>query len=105
VSEQLSLPVDAVLDLVGGDALDDAPQQVKDPSRIASVVDAAKVRELGGRYVFVRPEREHLDALARFADDVKLQVDVAKVFTLEHLADAHRLSESGHTRGKIVVTV
>ncbi|HLN76041.1 MAG TPA: NADP-dependent oxidoreductase [Nocardioidaceae bacterium] len=105
VSEQLSLPVDAVLDLVGGDALDDAPQQVKDPSRIASVVDAAKVRELGGRYVFVRPEREHLDALARFADDGKLQVDVAKVFTLEHLADAHRLSESGHTRGKIVVTV
>ena len=105
VSEQLSLPVDAVLDLVGGDALDDAPQQVKDPSRIASVVDPAKVRELGGRYVFVRPERAHLDALARLADDGKLQVDVAKVFTLEHLAEAHRLSESGHTRGKIVVTV
>ena len=105
VSEQLSAPVDAVLDLIGGEALDDAPRQAKDPSRIVSIIDAQKVLQLGGRYVFVRPERDHLDALAALADDGKLQVDVAKVFSLEHLADAHRLSESGHTRGKIVVTI
>jgi NADPH:quinone reductase-like Zn-dependent oxidoreductase len=103
ISEQLSAPADAVLDLVGGEALDDAPRQVADPSRIASVVDAQKVLELGGRYVFVRPEREHLDALASLADQGKLSVDVAEVFTLERIAEAHRLSEAGHTRGKIVV--
>lgn len=105
VSEQLSTPVDAVLDLIGGDALDDAPCQVKDTSRIASVIDAQKVRELGGRYVFVRPERDHLDALAALADDGRLRVGVARTFPLDQIADAHRLSESGHTRGKIVVTV
>ncbi len=105
VSEQLSTPVDAVLDLIGGDALDDAPRQVKDTSRIASVIDAQKVRELGGRYVFVRPERDHLDALAALAEDGRLRVGVARTFPLDQIADAHRLSESGHTRGKIVVTV
>ncbi len=105
VSEQLSAPVDAVLDLIGDEALDDAPRQVKDRSRIVSVIDAQKVLALGGRYVFVRPERDHLDALAALADAGKLRVDVAKVFPLEHMPDAHRLSESGHTRGKIVVTV
>ena len=53
-SAQLAEPVDAVLDLVGGDALADAPKQVRDPARIASVVDPG-VLDLGGRYVFVDP--------------------------------------------------
>jgi NADPH:quinone reductase-like Zn-dependent oxidoreductase len=103
-SEQLSARVDAVLDLVGGDALDDAPHQVTDPSRIVSVVDAQKVLELGGHYVFVRPEREHLDALAALVEEGKLRVELASVLPLERVADAHRLSESGHTHGKIVLT-
>jgi NADPH:quinone reductase-like Zn-dependent oxidoreductase len=34
ISQQLAEPVDAVLDLVGGDALADAPAQVRDRSRI-----------------------------------------------------------------------
>src|SRR5215217_9209171 len=55
ISEQLSEPVDAVLDLVGGDTLADATKQVRDPARIVSVVDPS-VRDLGGRYVFVHPD-------------------------------------------------
>ncbi|UMG91597.1 NADP-dependent oxidoreductase [Nocardioides sp. TF02-7] len=105
VSEQLDFPVDAVLDLVGGDALEDAPRQVRDPARVASVVDPATVLGLGGRYVFVRPERAHLDELRALADDGRLRVDLAATYPLERLADAHRASEEGHTRGKIVVTV
>ncbi|HET6562437.1 MAG TPA: NADP-dependent oxidoreductase [Marmoricola sp.] len=105
VSEQLSSPVDAVLDLVGGDALADAPKQVKDSSRIASVIEPDTVLELGGRYVFVRPERDHLDALTRLVDEGKLRVEVAATYSLDRMADAHRASESGHTSGKIVVTL
>jgi NADPH:quinone reductase-like Zn-dependent oxidoreductase len=105
VSEQLSAPVEAVLDLVGGDALADAPNQVKHPTRIASIIDAQKVHELGGTYVFVRPERAHLDALADLADAGKLRVDLAEVLPLEQIAEAHRHSEAGHTRGKIAVRI
>lgn len=105
VSTQLKEPVDAVLDLVGGDALQDAPQQVKDTSRVASVIEADTVLGLGGRYVFVRPERDHLDALAALVNTGRLRVDVAERFPLEKIVEAHRLSEQGHTRGKIVVTV
>jgi NADPH:quinone reductase-like Zn-dependent oxidoreductase len=104
-SEQLSEPVDAVLDLVGGDALEDAPKQVKDPERIASVVDAQTVLGLGGHYVFVRPDREHLDSLRALAEDGSLKVDVAETFPLDRIADAQRESETGHTRGKIAVTI
>ncbi len=105
VSEQLAMPVDAVLDLVGGDALADAPNQVKDTSRVASIIDPETVLGMGGRYVFVRPERAHLDALAKLVDEGKLRVEVAETYPLERIADAHRASEEGHTRGKIVVTI
>ena len=93
-----------MLDLIGGDALADAPGRSR-TWRIASVIEADTVIELGGTYVFVRPEREHLDALAELADAGKLRVDVADTYPLEKIADAHQANESGHTRGKIVVTI
>ncbi len=52
--------VDAVLDLIGGDALEDASAQLKDPTRVASVIDADTVLGQGGSYVFVRPDRDNL---------------------------------------------
>lgn len=105
VSEQLSAPVDAVLDLIGGDALTDAPKQVRDSSRIVSVIDAETVLALGGSYVFVRPDRDGLDALARLADEGKLRVEIARTFPFDEIADAHRLSEEGHVRGKVAISV
>lgn len=104
ISAQLSEPVDAVLDLVGGDTLADAPKQVRDRARIASVVDPA-VNGMGGRYVFVRPEHEHLEELGRMADAGQLRVPVARAFPLEQTAEAQQLVAGGHVRGKVVVTV
>jgi NADPH:quinone reductase-like Zn-dependent oxidoreductase len=105
VSEQLASPVEAVADFVGGPALEDAPHQVKDARRVASVVDAQTVLELGGRYVFVRPERAHLDALADLVESGKLRVNIADLFPLDRIADAHRASQDGHAGGKLVVTI
>ncbi|WP_448611866.1 NADP-dependent oxidoreductase [Geodermatophilus sp. URMC 60] len=104
ISGQLSEPVDAVLDLVGGDTLADAPQQVRDRARIASVVDPV-VNEMGGRYVFVRPEHEHLEELGRMADAGQLRVPIARAFPLEQTAEAQDLVAGGHVRGKVVVTL
>jgi NADPH:quinone reductase-like Zn-dependent oxidoreductase len=104
ISRQLTEPVDAVLDLVGGDTLADAPKQVRDPARIASVVDPS-VLDLGGRYVFVRPDTHDLEELARMADAGQLRVPIAKAFQLGQLAEAQRLLAGGHVRGKVVVTL
>jgi NADPH:quinone reductase-like Zn-dependent oxidoreductase len=104
LSQQLAEPVDAVLDLVGGDTLADAPKQVRDPARIASVVDPV-VNEMGGRYVFVRPEVHDLEELARMADAGQLRVPIARAFPLEQIADAQRMVAGGHVRGKVVVTL
>jgi NADPH:quinone reductase-like Zn-dependent oxidoreductase len=105
VSEQLDGPVDAVLDLVGGPALADAPRQVRDVRRVTSIIEADTVLDLGGRYVFVSPDAEDLDELRGLVDAGKLRVDLAATFPLDRIAEAHRLSEEGHTRGKIAVRI
>ena len=105
ISKQLDTRVDAVVDLIGGDALEDAPDQVEDASRVVSVIDAATVLEQGGQYVFVRPSRENLQALTELVESGRLTVTVAKTFGLDETADAHRFSEEGHPRGKVAITV
>ncbi|MCW2698368.1 MAG: NADPH:quinone reductase, Zinc-containing alcohol dehydrogenase superfamily [Modestobacter sp.] len=104
ISGQLAEPVDAVLDLVGGETLADAPAQVREPARIASVVDPV-VLELGGRYVFVRPDAHDLEELARMAEAGQLRVPIAKAFPLAETAAAQRLVAGGHVRGKVVITL
>ncbi|WP_395298287.1 NADP-dependent oxidoreductase [Kitasatospora hibisci] len=96
--------VDAVLDLIGGEALQLSPALLAEGGRLASVADGA-VLALGGRYVFVRPDTADLAALGELADSGRLTVEVAATFPLEQTAEAHRLNAAGHTRGKIVVTV
>ncbi|WP_371481449.1 NADP-dependent oxidoreductase [Kitasatospora sp. NBC_00315] len=96
--------VDAVLDLIGGDALQISPGLLAEGGRLASIADGA-VLALGGQYVFVRPDGGDLTALAALADSGRLRVEVAATFPLERAADAQRLNAGGHTRGKVVVTV
>ena len=105
ISEQLAEPVDAVLDLVGGDDAGRRPEAGARPGpHRQSIVDPV-VLDLGGRYVFVRPDSHDLEELGRMADAGQLRVPIAKAFPLEQIADAHRLVAGGHVRGKVVVTL
>ena len=87
------------------DALKDAPRQVQGGKRVVSIIEPDTVLELGGRYVFVRPDRDGLAALTQLVEDGHLSVTIAETFPLERIAEAHRLSEEGHPRGKVVVTL
>lgn len=96
--------VDAVLDLVGGEALQMSPQVLAPGGRLASIADGA-VTGLGGDYVFVRPDAADLTALGELVESGQLKVEVASVYPLEKAADAFRESIGGHTRGKIAISV
>ncbi|MFD6163617.1 NADP-dependent oxidoreductase [Oerskovia sp. NPDC060287] len=97
--------VDVVLDYIGGEALATTPDVLREGGTVASVVDAAARDELGGHYVWVRPDVEGLTELARLADAGQLTVDVAEVYDLADAAKAHEASRTGHVRGKVVITV
>ncbi|MBB5957369.1 NADPH:quinone reductase-like Zn-dependent oxidoreductase [Saccharothrix tamanrassetensis] len=96
--------VDVAFDCVGGAALNDSPALVRDPSRIVSIVDT-NVLGLGGRYAYAKPVRADLDWLASHAGSGELKVVVQQTFPLAEAAEAHRLLEGRHVRGKIVLTV
>ncbi|MET8452138.1 NADP-dependent oxidoreductase [Streptomyces sp. NPDC005209] len=96
--------VDAALDSVGDGAVDVSQQLLKRRDRIASIIDA-EVAAKGGHYVWVRPDAADLTTLADLADAGKLTVPVEHSLPLAEAAEAWRLSQQGHTRGKIVLTV
>lgn len=97
--------VTAVLDLVGGEALEASTAVLAEGGRLASVTDAARVRELGGTYWFVRPDADGLATLGRLVEEGRLGVHVERTFPLEEAAAAHRLLEGGHMRGKLALAI
>ena len=97
--------VDVVLDYVGGDAIDTAPAVLARGGTVTSITDARARTELGGHYVWVRPDSAQLAELAQLVLEGVVKVEIAQTFPLEQAADAHRAVETGHVRGKVVVTV
>ena len=71
-------------------------QVLRDGGTVASITDARARDELGGHYVWVRPDTAELAELARLGDEGLLRPEVAEVFDLADAADAHRASQSGH---------
>ncbi|MBY8343967.1 NADP-dependent oxidoreductase [Streptomyces spinosirectus] len=96
--------VDAVFDTVGGEALKASAGLLAPGGRLASIADG-DVTGYGGRYCWVRPDAEDLLQLTELVEQGAVSVHVDRAFPLEQAAQAHRLSEEGRTRGKIVVTV
>ncbi|MEI5099690.1 NADP-dependent oxidoreductase [Streptomyces sp. PmtG] len=96
--------VDAAFDTIGGDTLRVSADLLAPGGRLASIADGSVIG-LGGRYCFVRPDADDLRRLTELTEQDVLTVHVDATFPLERAAEAHRLSERGRTRGKIVVTV
>ncbi|MFV2111145.1 NADP-dependent oxidoreductase [Micromonospora sp. LOL_025] len=97
--------VDVVLDLFGGDALDVSAELITRPARLISTADPEHVTRLGGSYLFVKPSTVDLGVLAGLVDAGRLTVHVERTFPLAQAADAQRLVEAGHVRGKVVLEV
>jgi len=57
------------------------------------------------RAMLVKPRGDDLRALARLVEEGKLRSIVDRVFPLEQAAEAHRTSEGGHVRGKLVLSI
>ncbi|MFF7984118.1 NADP-dependent oxidoreductase [Streptomyces sp. NPDC007901] len=96
--------VDAAVDCVGGDAVAVSQELLKDPSRVASIVDP-EVTQHGGHQVWTQPDPSDLATLASLADAGGLTVHIDRVLPLAEAADAFRLSETGRVRGKIVLEI
>ena len=95
--------VDVVVDFVGG--VGDVTRAVlAEGGRHGSIADASVAADCG-LYAWVRPVASDLAALVDLVDRGDVTVPVAEVFPLERVADAFALSQEGHARGKIAISV
>lgn len=94
----------AALDGAGSAALDVSLELVK-PDRILTLVDHGRADELGIRVTPAGRSDARLAELANLYAEGKLSFHVRRTVDLAEAADAHREIETGHGRGKLVLTV
>jgi NADPH:quinone reductase-like Zn-dependent oxidoreductase len=108
--EELVKNVDVVLDPIGGDTQERSIGVLKKGGYLVSIVqppNQAKLKEAGisGSVFLVQPDGEQLAKLAALIDEGKIKPHVSDTFELKDAAKAHEKSQTGRTRGKIVLTV
>ena len=102
--------VNVVFDTIGGDTLERAFQTLKKGGFLVSAVEnpsEEKARELGveAAQVFCKPSAQQLAEINGLIDEGKLNIHIEMVLPLAEVKKAHQLSQSGRTRGKIVLQV
>jgi len=108
--EEVARDVDVVFDAVGGDTFERAFQTLKKGGFLVTSVEfpsEEKAQECGVKAarVYCKPNAEQLAAISALVDEGRLRAHVATVLPLVEVKKAFQLSESGHTRGKIVLQI
>ncbi len=99
--------VDVALDVAGSGVLPELIELVGGPEHVVTLADFAGAQEHGVRFSSGDAGRA-VHALAEIGELIeagRFTLPVAKTFPLGEVAEAHRVSESGHVRGKLVLLV
>jgi NADPH:quinone reductase-like Zn-dependent oxidoreductase len=102
--------VDLVLDTVGGAVLKQSLPLVRKGGQLLSIVAppdevAAKERGVEARFVRSNLTGIKLEEIGGLIDTGKVKIVVEREFPLAEAKAAHKLSETGHVRGKIILRV
>lgn len=110
VQELASGKIDVVFDTIGGKTLRESLDILKPGGCIVSIVEQiggelASKNKIRAGYVFVRPDGQQLEEIARLIDQGKIQAPDIQEMGLNEAAKAQEKSKEGHTKGKIVLKV
>ncbi|KYG25709.1 NADP-dependent oxidoreductase [Priestia endophytica] len=97
--------VNVAFDAAGDHALHASLELVENKDRIGTIVAFDLAEELGVRPIRSQRSVDRLAELVELYSQGKLQIYIRKAFPLHQAADAHREIESGHGRGKVVLTI
>lgn len=96
--------VDIVLDLVGGEYGQRSLRLLNDNGRYITVQDSDAAGDPRFRMVTGTPSAAMLMEIGAAAADGQIRVHIDRVLPMDDVQEAHRLSESGRVRGKLVLT-
>ena len=96
--------IDAVLDVAGKTPIEDLISLAPAPSQVVSIANYGAA-SAGARVTGGGANSQPMKALAEAAELLEQNKLVVKVqtFPLDRAAEAHRISEAGHLRGKLVL--
>jgi enoyl reductase len=97
--------VDAVLDAIGGDAIPTSVAVGKERDRIGTLVDEEAAAAYGIHRLRGVRSADTLAKLAAQVAEGTLVLPISRVFPIVEVAEAHRIVEAGHVRGKVVLEV
>lgn len=112
--EEVVQDVDLVVDTVGGDTLERSWSVVKKGGKLLSMVEdpsAEKVQMFGLKPVtpFSMPLPEEVKSTSQTISQMiaqkQIRIFISKEFPLEKVQEAHKLSQQGHGRGRIILKV
>ena len=99
--------VDAALDVAGSGVLPELIELAGGPEHVVTIADFAGAQEHGVRFSSGDAGRA-VHALAEIGELIesgRFSLPVARTFPLAEIAQAHRVGEDGHVRGKLVLVV
>jgi len=102
--------VDAAVDAAGGGALPALVELAGGPEHVVTIADYAGAQATGVRFsAGADPGAARavhaLKDIGELIEAGRFTLTVAQTFPLDQIAEAHRLSETGHVRGKLVLLV
>jgi NADPH:quinone reductase-like Zn-dependent oxidoreductase len=108
--EDIVHDADVVFDTIGGDTQKRSWNVLRKDGILVSIVTPPSEQEAAAHgvrsaYIFMHPDAAELTQIAELVDAGKLKPIVETVLPLSQARHAHEQSQSGHTRGKIVLKV
>ena len=102
--------VDVAFDTVGGQTTESLLPAVREGGILVTIAaappeEAAQERGVRAELLVMSPSSEQLARIAELVAAGDVRVEIAEAIPLAEVQRAHELSESGHTRGKLVLTV
>ena len=100
---------DLVLDTIGGETQKKSWGVTRKGGTLVSTVGAdqkaAEQHGVQAKSFMVNSNGARLQEISGLIDDNKVKVIIEKEFVLKDIKEAHKLSEAGHVRGKIIINV
>lgn len=98
---------DLVFDAVGGDATKIGAACLKADGKLVSIASQGEDLPEGTNFsfVFVEPNSRELDHIKELVEAGNIKVPIQHTYALEEINEAFQQIDTGHTTGKIVVTL
>jgi NADPH:quinone reductase-like Zn-dependent oxidoreductase len=109
VAEAVS-DVDLAFDTVGGETTGSLVGAIRDGGRLVTIAgappeEAAGARGIRAELLVMSPGADQMAQIAQLISDRDVRVEIAEVIPFSEVARAHALSEAGHVRGKLVLSL